>query len=167
MYTTHNEYNHYPLHCNNHHFSSVARSKHPQSTYTDILFEINFYEIHKNTFENTNLNKCFKRLSYSYSSLWQRESNLLPVVALYLKLITTQSSWKGNSLQGKNKTILTECFLQDFLVSNLSLTMIVTTICICNLPNNSFLILHSNLILNQHNISNKMSGHSTYFWNFA
>ena len=35
------------------------------------------------------------------------------------------------------------------------------------LSKRSFLTLHSNLILNQYNISDKMSGRSTYFWNFA
>ena len=36
----HNEYNHYPQqHHNNHHFSPLARSKHPQNIYKDILLE--------------------------------------------------------------------------------------------------------------------------------
>ena len=36
-----NEENHYPLHTKNNHFSSLARSKHPQNIniYIDILFE--------------------------------------------------------------------------------------------------------------------------------
>ena len=38
-------------------FFSLARSKHAKNIYIDILCKINSYEIHKNTFENTNSHK--------------------------------------------------------------------------------------------------------------
>ena len=100
-------------------------------------YKINSYEIHKNTFKLQIYAKCFKQLSCRIFLLMIKRNHYTATnCTVSFKSIASQSSLISNSLQRKNKTTLKVYFLKDFLLSNLSLIIMVTTFCVFNLTNN-------------------------------